>query len=156
MALPVPLVPKHINNGECPHCQLIINRYPNFYKSLADWFYAFQKSHPEAHTSCAGRNYLDQEAAFIKKMSRAHYGESAHNYNAALDLFELKPDTANIYDRAWFVSVLQPNLAPWMEWYGKVGSPFYELPHVQAANWKSLAKDGLIKLVEVHATLALK
>ncbi len=150
-----PLVPKHLNNGECPHCALIIKRYVGFYYPLWEWFKAFQKAHPEAHTSCAGRGHLDQENAFIRKVSKAHYGESAHNYNAALDLFELNGDNSNIYDREWFTKVLEPNLEPWMSWYGRPKSKYYELPHVEVAEWRTLVKVGAISLVDPPATITM-
>lgn len=153
MALVVPLVPKHLNSGACPHCDLIIKRYPGFYQPLWDWFKKFQADHPEAHTSCAGRGFLDQEAAVIKKVSRAHYGESAHNYNCAIDLFELSGDTANIYERAWYERILEPELPGWVCWYGRVGAPYYELPHCEAGSWKTLVKAGALKLVEVPASV---
>lgn len=148
--LPQPLVPKHLNNGTCPHCELIFRRYDNFHRPLWDWFIRFQKDNPEAHISCAGRGHLDQEEAFVKKTSKAHYGESAHNYNAAIDLFELSHDTANIYEREWFEKVLQPALQPWMSWYGREGSKYYELPHVEVAQWKAIAKAGGLALVQAY------
>jgi len=148
MTLQVPIVPHHINLDECPHCELILNRYPGFYPPLRDWFLDFRAKNKEAHVSCAGRGYLDQENAFVRKISRAHYGESAHNYNAALDIFEMTVGDPNIYSREWFEKVLAPNLAPWIEWYGKVGSVFYELPHVEVRQWKALVKAGAINLVE--------
>jgi hypothetical protein len=148
VSLPVPIVPHHVNLEDCLHCEMILNRYKDFYGPLRGWFIEFRKNHPEAHVSCAGRGYLDQENAVIRKVSKAHYGESAHNYNCALDLFELKIGDTNIYDRAWFEKVLQPNLAPWMNWYGKIGSPYYELPHVEVTQWKALVKAGAVQLVE--------
>ena len=139
---------KHVNNGNCPACDIIFNRYPGFYPPLRDWFAKFQENNPEAHISDAGRGRQDQEAYFRKHVSNAHYGESAHNYNAAIDIFEMRPSDPDIYEKVWFDTVLQPALEEWTEWYGAVGSPYFEVPHVQVKAWKTLAARGVIKLVE--------
>lgn len=139
---------KHINNGACPMCAAIMSRYL-MHDELAQWFKSFQATHPEAHTSCGGRGQLDQEACFMKRASRAHYGESAHNYGAALDLFEMAGDSpTNIYELKWFNQTLAPNIPPWLNWYGRPSAPFFELPHVEVWNWKDLVKAGTLKLVE--------
>ncbi len=135
----------HINSGKCPQCQEIIDRFPGFYKPLRDWFEKLQAAHPEAHVSEAGRGYLNQERDFQKGASKAHYGQSAHNFNCALDLFELQGDMKNIYEPSWFHDVLAKNLEPWVNWYGAPGSPFREMPHVEPRGWHSI--NGL-KLVE--------
>lgn len=138
----------HQNDGDCKKCDAILNRYPDFYAPLRDWFKALQAAHPEAHVSCAGRGEQDQEDAFLKKISRAEWGYSAHNYNAALDIFAIIPGNPNIYDRKWYEAVLKPALAPWMAWFGAPGSPFPELCHVQPSSWKTLVKAGALKLVD--------
>lgn len=139
---------KHTNNGKCEKCLAIINRYPNFNRTFLSWFMNLQKQHPEAHVSEAGRGRDVQEAMFQKKASRAHYGESAHNYNAALDIFELDGDPYDIYEKRWFDKVIKPNLIPEIVWYGSPGSKFWELPHVELKGWRELAKSGTLKLVE--------
>lgn len=144
----IALAPKHINTGNCPKCELIFNRYPGFYAPLYDWFREFQTKAPEAHISCAGRGHLDQEEAFIQKVSRAEWGASAHNWNAAIDIFEMATGETNIYNREWFTKVLKPELPAWANWYGAPGSPYPELPHVEVAQWKALIKAGALKLVE--------
>lgn len=138
---------KHQNNGSCPQCLKILNRYKDPHPRLLTWFLQFQKNHPEAHCSCAGRGEIDQEAAFIRKASKARWLQSAHNYNAALDLFEMsgKPD---IYEKGWFDTVLAPNLPDFLEWYGRPGAPFYELPHVEIKKWKQLVSASILEPVE--------
>lgn len=138
---------RHVNSGDCPRCNEIMDRYPGFYPLLRSWFKAFQSRHPEAHTSCAGRGELDQEAAVINRTSHAHWGESAHNYNAAIDFFEMRDGAINIYERDWFTTVLEPELEPWLTWYGKPGSPYYELPHVESTYWRMLVANGVLRLV---------
>jgi hypothetical protein len=140
--------PRHENNGNCAKCDELFNKYPSFFKPLRDWFKALQAKHPEAHISCAGRGKKEQEEAYDNRRSRAHWGESAHNYNAALDLFEMQGKREDIYELAWFNSIVSPNIPDSLNWYGRPDSRFFELPHVEVKNWQSLAKKKVIKLVE--------
>jgi hypothetical protein len=137
----------HDNSGACPKCKAIIDRYPGFFEPLRSWFESFQKKCPEAHVSCAGRGHDDQESAFKQEMSRAHYGQSAHNYNIALDFFVIFPGLG-IYDKNWFNTVLERNLVPELDWYGSPGSVFYEMPHVEWKSWRDLKAQKLITLVD--------
>lgn len=139
---------RHENNGRCIKCMEIFDRYPGFYEPLRAWFEAFQMSHPEAHISCAGRGYEEQEALFQRRASRAHYGQSAHNYGAAIDVWENTGNASDIYEKTWFREVLKPRLTDWLNWYGEPGSSFYELPHIEVRNWKAMAKRKTLKLVE--------
>lgn len=137
---------KHENNGKCQKCIEIIEKYPGFYKPLRDWFANLQTIHPELHVSCAGRGMVDQEAAFQRGASRAHYQQSAHNWGCALDLFALIGGKAQ-WPKEWFNEVVGKNLAPYMEWYGSPDAAFYELPHVQLSGWKVAVSHGELKLV---------
>lgn len=139
---------KHVNNGRCPRCAAIIDRYPKFSLGLRKWFEDFQLEVPEAHVSCAGRGRQDQEDAFLKKVSKARYGESAHNAGAALDIFEMSGDVSNIYERKFYEEQLRPRLRSWIRWYGAPGAPFPELCHVEVKNWKELLAKGELSLVE--------
>lgn len=107
----------------------------------------FQRNHPEAHISCAGRGRLDQESFYAKGASKARYGESAHNFNAAIDIFRL---LENEYDlsKDWFQAALVPSLTPDLNWYGRPGAPFYERPHIEIGAWNQMAKNGILNLVE--------
>lgn len=141
---------KHINNKNCPKCEEIFNRYPEFNNELKTWFKAIQEKNPEAHISSAGRGKEEQELYFKKGSSKAHYGQSSHSYGAAIDLFELHMLGAR-WDKSWFEKVVEPAIKLCngkFKWYGLKGSEFYELPHVEVSNWKELLKQGLIKLVE--------
>lgn len=139
---------KHENNGLCAKCAQIFDRYPGFYHGLRAWFENFQAVHPEGHISCAGRGEQDQEAAYLRRASKAHFPHSAHNWNAAIDVFVLKGQASNIYDVNWFRAVLGPVIPPYLNWYGKPGSAFYELPHIEILNWRDLARGGALKPVE--------
>lgn len=139
---------KHLSNGNCPKCDAILSQYAT-YAPLAEWFKSFQAKHPEAHISCAGRGRADQEAAFKSKASKAHYGQSSHNYGAALDIFEMGgDDVKDIYERKWYKVNLAADLPDWICWYGAPGASFPELPHVEVRKWKQLRDEKKIKLVE--------
>ena len=137
----------HINNGSCLSCAQLFNKYPNFYQPLRDWFTALQSSHPEAHISCAGRGEIDQNALFERGATKAKFGESAHNWNAAIDIFQLKDGQYNL-DDSWFQLVVVPALTDDLNWYGKPHAIFYERPHVEWLSWNSMAKNGLLSLIE--------
>lgn len=139
---------KHESNGHCGKCLEIINKYPGFNQNLASWFFAFQMKHPEAHVSCAGRGYNEQYDAFMRGASRAKYGQSAHNFNLGIDLFVIQKNDSNIYPLDWFKRVLAPEVPAWLNWYGKPGSIFYELPHIEVSNWHELVAMGAATLVE--------
>jgi len=144
----------HQNAGKCPGCQTILNRYPGFHPGLRAWFERLQIDSPEAHISCAGRGQIDQEALFVKKATRAHWLESSHNYNAALDIF--RNVALSLYDTHWFQQVVSPaltnpkychtpgNPVVQLSWLGRPGSPFPELPHVQLKDWVAMRKSGLL------------
>lgn len=145
---------KHRNNGSCGKCLEIIARYPGFYTPLKEWFYDFQENHPEAHVSEAGRGKEMQDILLHRKATRARYGESAHNYNCALDIFEQGGKIAqDIYEEEWFRRILAPNIPDWIEWYGQPEyrgrkDKFYELPHVELKGWREYARRGDLVLVE--------
>jgi hypothetical protein len=138
---------KHVNSGQCIHCLEIFQRYPGFHVGLYKWFQDLQQKHPEAHVSCAGRGRQDQEECFNRGASRAHFGQSAHNYNSAIDLF--KNQGNDIYDRSWFDLVVKPAMIhmDWLCWYGAPGAPFPELPHVEVKNWHAMRDKGELALV---------
>lgn len=135
----------HKNDGDCQRCNEIFDRYPGFHQGLRNWFKQVQKNNPEAHISCAGRGKQDQEDLLRKKATRADWKESAHNWNCAIDIFEQSGDTKNIYEWPWFVRVIEPVLTLDLVWYGKPGSSFFELPHVEVRNWKALTTTSLVE-----------
>lgn len=107
--------------------------------------------------SWGGRGKADQEAAFLRHASRAHYGQSAHNYNVALDIFRLLPDGTTDFSESWYEDVIPSELEAHNEcddrtfdiyWYGEPGCSFPELPHVEVSDWKTMAVNGTITLVE--------
>lgn len=137
----------HANIDACPKCAEILDRYPGFDANLRAWFLGLRKRCPEAHVSCAGRGRIEQEACFARRVSRAHWGESAHNYNAALDLFVLVGG-AVAWPIEWFVHNVGRTLVPGLKWYGEPGAAFFELPHVEVSDWRERRHQGTISLVE--------
>ncbi len=142
---------KHQNNGACEKCLQIFDKYPGFNQRLKTWFRLLQDRRPEVHISCAGRGSIDQAAALAAKRSRCKYGESAHNFNCAIDIFVSLPNKG-IYDEEWFKTVMPNEIPESLEWYGAVDATYYELPHIELRGWKKLKADGTLTLVEVpHA-----
>lgn len=143
---------KHKNDGSCLKCLQIIRKYPNFNLRLFDWFKDFQSEHPEFHISCAGRGRLSQEEKKAEGKSKAGWGESAHNWNCAIDLF-INGDGHELYDEEWFEAVLSRIIPAHLEWYGRqeykaMRGKFWELPHVELKHWRLLRDKGQIHLVE--------
>lgn len=137
---------KHESNGSCLKCFMIANRYGKLNQQLMDWFTGFQRRHPEFHVSCGGRGRQDQEELFTRKASNAHWTQSAHNWNAALDLF-IQKTGVDIYDRTTFQAVLKPELPSWITWYGEPNAKFKELPHIEITDFEQMSKDGRLTLI---------
>lgn len=133
--------------GHCSKCDDLFRRYEGFHPGLRDWFDLIRTKFFDAHISCAGRGKIDQEAAFYRHASNAHWAQSAHNWNAAIDLFQLK-DGGYSLETLWFAEIME-GLPPTLEWYGTPDSPYRELPHVQIKDWRELAASGRLRLVEI-------
>lgn len=138
---------KHTNNGACSKCTEIFTKYPGFNPALRHWFEKLQLEVPSAHISCAGRGEDEQNQLLLRRATRAAWGQSAHNYGAAIDIFELSGDLANIYEPAWYEAQLKPRLEHYLVWYGEPGSKFFELPHVELRGWRENVKYGKLTLV---------
>lgn len=138
---------KHQNNGNCPKCKELFDAFPNFDKKVRGWFILFQAKHPEAHISCAGRGFKEQEDKKLSGNSNAHYGQSAHNYNCAIDLFVQLPNV-NLYDKDWFKKTVAAEVPYFLNWYGTPDAAYPELPHIELREWRGLKSAGQIALVE--------
>jgi len=137
----------HENSGDCKKCDSIFDRYPGFNSRLREWFKDLQREVPDAHISCAGRGEDDQMSVLLKGLSRASYGKSAHNYGAAIDVFQLK-DGKVLWVQQWFELHIVPHLESWLSWYGQPGSAFFELPHIELKAWRSMLARQELALVE--------
>lgn len=136
----------HKNNGNCQGCLDKFNRYPGFSEFLQTWFFEKQFKTPTLHVANAGRGRAEQEEYFSRGASRAHFGESAHNWNCAVDTF-FQIDGRYSVDRDLYLPVVQ-DLDMRVVWYGEKGAAFPETPHLEIANWRAMRDQGLLKLVE--------
>lgn len=131
---------------QCPGCLARFSKYPGFYKPLQDWFFSMRVKDSRFHCADAGRGKIDQEAYFARGASNAHFGESAHNFNVAVDTF-FQVDGNYCLDSALYLSLVA-GLAPEINWYGIPGSPFKEIPHFEWGSWRTLRTTGVVTLVE--------
>jgi len=137
----------HKLSTHCEKCIEIFNRYPDFYNDLYIWFFKLQQNHPDLHISCAGRGKKEQQYYYEKHLSLAQWGQSAHNWNCAIDVFQLDGKFA-VYNKDWFDKVIRANLVNGLRWYGVPNSKFYELPHIEVLDWPDLILYKKIRLVE--------
>lgn len=137
---------RHENNGACSKCREIFDKFPGFDKELRSWFEDMQAKNQEFHCSDAGRGRIDQEIYFQRKASKAHYGESSHNFNSGLDTFWLINGVYNL-SLELYKKKIEPHIPDWIQW-GYRWRTFPEVPHFERKNWISLKEQGLIHLVE--------
>lgn len=140
----------HTNTVQCKGCDKVLGRYPGLHGRLAAWVMSFRGLHQDGHIAWAGRGKADQELFYSRGTSRAHWGQSAHNYNAAVDWFRLLQTGAD-FSTLWYQDVLRPATeaeASWLGWYGKKGSKFLEYPHCEVLGWRNLVSAGQLRLVE--------
>lgn len=142
----------HQNDGACKKCAEIFAAYPHVYTPLQNWFRLVQAKFPSFHTSCAGRGREAQEMCFNNRASLAHYGQSAHNYNAAFDGWFLVNGlyNGNLKDQDLHDLFLQiyPEIPDYVVWYGYPGAKFYEMAHYEIRDWKDKVDRGVLDLVE--------
>lgn len=136
----------HDNSGDCQKCEKIFNKYPGFNNDLKNWFKFLQCNYPEAHIMCAGRNEKEQEYLYKYKSSMNRYGQSAHNYNAAIDIFRMHNGKFNI-DKEWFNDVVLKNINDKINWHGLKGDEKYNIQHIELKNWRELKTQRILKLV---------
>lgn len=138
-------------HGDCDKCDQIFDAYPNFYAPLRVWFASVRGIFFDAHISCAGRGKIDQQAFYHRGASNAQWTQSAHNWNAAIDVWQLDPTKIDHYalDRAWFTKVFEAcPIGTEFKWYGAVGARYPELPHIEATLWREMAQAEELRLVE--------
>ena len=119
----------HINTLECSSCD---EKLRQVHPDLARWVNVLRNTHLDAHVSCGYRGQADQEAAFVKGASHAHFGQSAHNTlpATAVDLFRLTMAGAS-FDKVWYESVVAPVArAAGLVWGGDWHS-IKDMPHVE-------------------------
>lgn len=134
---------KHGNSGECAKCLELLQRYGGVNSRLQSWFFEKQRGQPNAHVSEGVRGKSAQEAAKRAGNSRASFGESAHNYGLAIDVFFLDSKGVLDYSKSNYL-VFAENLPEDIEWLG-TSKKFPELPHFELKGWRNMEK----KLTEV-------
>lgn len=97
---------------------------------------------------CGVRGRAEQEKAIAEGKSRAHFGQSPHNYQPsfAVDICPYDHARGLVWndDRLW--SMVLDHIAQVAEEMGievKFGRDFHSIvdkPHIELANWKELAK----------------
>lgn len=138
----MPMKKRHINNGDCPKCDEIFDKDPNFHAGLRAWFKSLQSTNVDAHISCATRGEAEQNRVFKAGYSRAVWGQSAHNYGMAIDIFR-QTQQGTSYDTTWFRQVVGEAVQKWnkenhefrINWYGAPGTRYFELPHCEVMGW---------------------
>lgn len=143
---------KHTNDGNCLKCLQILEQGGGTDGLLQSWFLSLQSQYPDLHVSCSVRGRIAQEAAYEKKMSKAHFGQSAHNYepSLALDTFFLDNGSAT-WPKERYVEICGEygeNLPDEIAWLGRKSSPFPELPHFEIEDWKIQVKNNVVKLTD--------
>ena len=139
---------RHVNDGKCPKCKEILDKFPGFDEQIRKWFEDMQSRVKDCHVSYAGRGKKDQELFFKQGTSKARWGESPHNYNVAVDLFRLIVTGAE-FSRQWYTDVVKPEIAKvdFLEWGGD-WVRWKDFPHVELKGWAKLKAEGKLKLVE--------
>jgi hypothetical protein len=136
---------KHENKLNCLKCTELLIKYNGCHQTIYDFVHTLRSSDNSAHISCGPRGRIDQEIYFQRGATRAHYGQSAHNYGAAIDIFRIDEAGKLSYDKTWFKSTVgrlvaehNQSQADKLTWYGAPKSKFFELPHVELTNWKKM------------------
>lgn len=129
---------RHTNSEKCARCEHILSKY-QVHPELLAFFYVFRAAHPDAHISASGRGELEQNEHFEKKVSKAKWGQSPHNYEPvmALDWFRLTQAGGASFDLPWFREVMNPMVKKFDKLVHGGDWKFKDWPHVELADWKN-------------------
>lgn len=127
----------HTNTAECAGCDA---KLATAHPTLIAFAHAFRASHPEGHISCSSRSQADQEADFKKGVTKAHWGQSPHDFmpSRALDWFRLTAAAGASFDKWWYEGTLAPAAASEGLTWGGNFTALTDMPHVELADWKGL------------------
>jgi hypothetical protein len=127
----------HINAATCPGCEA---KMATAHPTLVAFFTSFRAANPDAHVSCSSRTQSDQEADYAKGVSKAHWGQSAHDFtpSRAIDWFRLTQAGGASFDSVWFRNVLAPAIAAAGLVWGGNFSTIRDLPHCELPAWQNL------------------
>lgn len=138
---------KHRNSGKCEKCLELINEW-GIHSALRKWFTLLQEAQPDVHLCYVGRGQDEQEKMFLAGATRAHFGQSPHNFTPALavDMFRLvvepgKPDQAS-FNIEWYREIAK-KLPAGIAWGGNFRH-FVDSPHFEIAGWQDIPGKSLI------------
>lgn len=133
---------RHLNIATCSKCEEVMSACKN--QELLDFYRKFREVRLDGHVSCCYRGPEAQEEAFRTGTSKAHFGESPHNYALAVDFFQLTQAQGAAFSMPWYRNYLKPACeAAGLTWGGSFS--FVDGPHAELKNWKELAKKGPAK-----------
>lgn len=144
----------HASNGACNGCHAKLFHYGEPHPLILSYFTTTQKSNPSFHIAVAGRNEADQEAAFRAKKTRAHFGQSPHNYIPllAIDVFILQPNGQPSFNVDKLRAIIVPSLEafPEIEYSGNwpIIHGFQEYDHLEVRAWQTIIKNTQTALVQ--------
>ncbi len=121
--------PKHVNNGACPRCALIL---ADAHPKLQAFAKAIQAKTPSAHVAWAHRTQKDQDDAYRRGTSKLKWPESKHNAMPAraIDFFELDVSGAR-WDARWMKETLEQACVDAGLTWGGSWAKFRDYPHVE-------------------------
>lgn len=141
---------KHLNSGSCDKCYDILNKYGEPPERIKEFFEDVVSRHKDAHIAFAGRGMNDQELFFQQGTSKAHWGESPHNYNLAIDLFRLTFNRAE-WLHTWYEQIWEESKEEFKDFaWGGDWNKFKDFPHYELKDWKDMVKNKEATLVEAH------
>lgn len=126
----------HHNIPDCLGCA---GKLKTAHPELVKFALAFRTDHPEGHISCSTRSQAEQEADYVKGVSKARWGESPHDFDPsrALDWFRLTQAGGASFDSTWYIAILNPAIIrAGLVWGGNFKS-IKDLPHVELPDWKN-------------------
>jgi hypothetical protein len=124
----------HLNQAQCASCDQILAECS---EPLQQWFYSERTENFSLHATTGYRGQKQQEASFQEGRSKAHFGESPHNYfpSRAVDLVFIVKGK-NVWTPAEYEPVAKRAPAN-IEW-GGYWKDFKDIPHFQERDWKEM------------------
>lgn len=127
---------KHLNIAKCGKCDAIISKHA-VHPDLLAFYYSFRDANPDAHISAAGRGEAEQNDYFDRKLTKARFLQSKHNFEpvCAIDWFRITQSGGASFDLPWFRDVLNPAVKQYKGLVSGGDWPkFRDWPHVEVEN----------------------
>lgn len=125
---------RHLNEAQCASCDRSVAECSEV---LQRWFYSERTKNFSLHASTGYRGQKEQETSFQTHKSKAHFGESPHNYSPsrAVDIVFIVKGR-NVWTPAEYESMAK-RLPANIEWGGN-WQDFKDIPHFQEREWKTM------------------